>query len=101
MTMDEGKQQETEAEQVEQSKRHIPWWVSILCAIATYCTLKYILPGLKPSNQTLHDLFQMGPTAAPVTTIPFLLLAAKLLYDGDIPDEEGEDVGDEEENIQE
>ncbi|WP_458774407.1 hypothetical protein [Desulforhopalus sp. 52FAK] len=92
--MDEEKQQDTivEEEQTNQSKRRTPWWVSILCAIATYCTLKYLLPGLNPPNQVLQDLFQMGPTAAPVMTIPFLLLAAKQLYDVDIPDEEVKDV---------
>ena len=100
MTMDKEKQQDSkpEVEQAAQSKRRTPWWVSILSAIAIYCTLKYILPGLKPSNQILQDLFQMGPTAAPVMTIPFLLLAAKQLYDGDVSDEDGEDLGDEEED---
>lgn len=63
----------------------IPWWVSIVCAIGTYCTLKYILPELQPANETLQTLCDMGPTAAPVLTIPFLLLAAKQLYDDDQP----------------
>lgn len=65
--------------------KRIPWWFSIICAIATYCTLKYVLPELAPTNQTLKDFFQLGPVAAPVLTIPFLLLAAKQLYDKDLP----------------
>jgi hypothetical protein len=32
----------------------------------------------------------MGPVAAPVLTIPFLLLAAKQLYDTDIPGREND-----------
>lgn len=70
--------------EVQQVKR-IPWWVSVIGAIATYCTLKYILPELAPANKTLQELLQLGPVAAPVLTIPFLLLAAKQLYDNDLP----------------
>lgn len=68
-------------------RKGIPWWVSILCAVGTYCTLKYVLPELRPADQKFGDLFQLGPIAAPVLTIPFLLLAAKQLYDTDLPEE--------------
>lgn len=76
--------------------RRIPWWVSIVCAIGTYCSLKYIVPEIQPANETLSNLFEMGPIAAPVLTIPFLLLAAKQLYDNDLPQEDVEekDTGD-------
>lgn len=73
-----------EAAKVQQVKR-TPWWVSVIGAIVTYCTLKYVLPELAPINQTLGELFQLAPLAAPVLTIPFLLLAAKQLYDNDLP----------------
>lgn len=69
------------------NKKHVPWWVSIVCAIGTYCTLKYVLPELAPTNQKLKELFQLGPVVAPVLTIPFLLLAAKQLYDTELPEE--------------
>ena len=74
-----------------QKAKRIPWWFSIICAITTYCTLKYVLPELAPTNQTLKDFFQLGPAAAPVLTIPFLLLAAKQLYDNDLPAEDTKD----------
>ena len=80
--------QEKEHKEAENPPRRIPWWASIICAIATYCTLKYIVPEIHPGNEMLENLFQMGPVAAPVLTIPFLLLAAKQLYDTDIPDTE-------------
>jgi len=93
-------QKDASTEQGEQPRKPIPWWVSILLAIGVYCTLKYILPELKPSSQGLQDLFQMGPVAAPVMTIPFLLLAAKQLYDTDIPESEiEEDEEDKEEQV--
>ena len=76
------------------SKKHIPWWVSIVCAVATYCTFKYILPELAPANQKLKELLQLGPVVAPVLTIPFLLLAAKQLYDTDLPKEKAVDEND-------
>lgn len=74
----------------KQQVKRFPWWGSVICAIATYCTLKYVLPELAPANQTLQELFQLGPVAAPVLTIPFLLLAAKQLYDNDIQPEDPE-----------
>lgn len=77
-------QKTDEVAKVQQIKG-IPWWVSVFGAIVTYCTLKYLLPELAPKNQTLQELFQLGPVAAPVLTIPFLLLAAKQLYDNDLP----------------
>ena len=80
-------QKQTDKASNTSEKKHIPWWVSIVCAIATYCTLKYVLPELAPANQKLKDLFQLGPVVAPLLTIPFLLLAAKQLYDTDLPKE--------------
>ena len=77
-------QKTNEAAKVQQLKG-IPWWVSVIGAIVTYCVLKYVLPELDPATQTLQELFQLGPAAAPVLTIPFLLLAAKQLYDNDLP----------------
>jgi hypothetical protein len=68
---------------------HIPWWVSVLMAIGSYCSLKYIVPELHLENPTLQKLSQAAPSFAPLATIPFLLLAAKQLYDSDI--EEGMD----------
>lgn len=64
-----------------------PWWLSVLMAIASYCTLKYLVPELHPTNLTLQKLTLAAPTFAPLVTIPFLLLAAKQLYDTDIPEE--------------
>ena len=80
-------QKQTDKATKSSEKKHIPWWVSIICAIATYCTLKYVLPELAPANQKLKDLFQLGPVAAPLLTIPFLLLSAKQLYDTELPKE--------------
>jgi hypothetical protein len=80
-------QKQTDKATKSSEKKHIPWWVSILCAIATYCTLKYVLPELAPANQKLKDLFQLGPVVAPLLTIPFLLLSAKQLYDTELPEE--------------
>jgi hypothetical protein len=81
------KQKQTDQNINTSQSRHIPWWVSIIFAIITYCTLKYILPELAPGSQKLNNFFQLGPVAAPVLTIPFLLLAAKQLYDTDLPKE--------------
>lgn len=66
----------------------VPWWVSVLLAIASYCTLKFAVPELPLTNVTLQKLAQAAPTFAPLATIPFLLLAAKQLYDTDIGDKE-------------
>ena len=68
--------------------KSIPWWASVITAIVVYCLLKYILPNLNPADQGLRNIFQFGPTAAPVVTIPFLLLAAKQLYDNPTTDTE-------------
>ena len=66
----------------------IPWWISVLLAIGTYCTLKYVIPDLQPTNSFLDKLRKAAPFFAPLATIPFLLLAAKQLYDSDIGEEE-------------
>ena len=75
--------------QLPTSRRRLPWWVSILMAIGSYCTLKFIIPNLQLTNFTWQKLAQAAPTFAPLVTIPFLLLAAKQLYDvnGDEKDE--------------
>ena len=72
--------------------KRIPWWVSIIAAITTYCTLKYVVPELSPANEKVQDIFQLGPVVAPVLTIPFLLLAAKQLYDTDLPEEKSSEA---------
>jgi len=71
----------------------MPWWGSVLLAIGSYCSLKYLVPELHPTNPALQKLAQAAPTFAPFTTIPFLLLAAKQLYDTDLGDG-GEDNSD-------
>lgn len=73
------------AESTKSTKR-IPWWVNVLLAIGSYCTLKYVVPELQLTHPTLQKLAHAAPTFAPLTTIPFLLLAAKQLYDVDIGD---------------
>ncbi|MFT5699503.1 MAG: hypothetical protein ACI8ZB_002363 [Desulforhopalus sp.] len=82
-----------QTEKIAETKptQRIPWWVSIIGAIATYGMLKYVLPEIAWGNQGLNDFFQLAPVAAPVLTIPFLLLAAKQLYDTDLPEEKSKD----------
>jgi len=76
--------------------------MSVLFAIGSYCLLKFVIPNLTPGNTTLQKLVQAAPTFAPLTAIPFLLLAAKQLYDKDIKKEEPEQPGgDDEEGSQE
>jgi hypothetical protein len=72
----------------------IPWWVSVLMAIGSYCCLKFIVPELHLEDPTLQKLSQAAPSFAPLVTIPFLLLAAKQLYDSDIGEEENNTVQD-------
>ena len=79
-----------------------PWWVSVLLAIVGYCTFKLIIPNFSSENNTLQKFIQAAPTFAPIITVPFLLLAAKQLYDTDIKKEESEQPGgDEKEGSQE
>jgi hypothetical protein len=81
---------------------HSSWWRSVLFAIGSYCLLKFVIPNLTPGNTTLQKLVQAAPAFAPLATIPFLLLAAKQLYDTDIKKEEPEQPeGDDEEGPQE
>lgn len=81
---------------------HFPWWISVLFAIGSYCMLKFVVPNLTPGNTTLQKLVQAAPAFAPLATIPFLLLAAKQLYDTDIKKEESEQPeGDDKEGPQE
>jgi hypothetical protein len=68
--------------------------VSVLMAIGSYCCLKYIVPELHLEDPTLQKLSQAAPSFAPLVTIPFLLLAAKQLYDSDIGEEENNTVQD-------
>jgi hypothetical protein len=71
-----------------------PWWLSVLLAIGSFCTLKFVIPSLQPTNHFLQTLQQIGPNAAPLTAIGFLLLAAKQLYDGGIPTDRSKDPDD-------
>ena len=64
----------------------IPWWLSVLTAIVSYCLLKYLLPQLQFPNGTLGDLAAFAPELAPPAAILFLLLAAIRLYDSDKSD---------------
>lgn len=66
----------------------LPWWASILVAIGSYCSLKYVVPQLHFTDPTWQKLSQAAPSFAPLITIPFLLLAAKQLYDSDTGQEE-------------
>ncbi len=76
------------------SGNRFPWWVSVLLAIGSYCSLKFVIPGLQPTNPALLKLAQAAPSFAPIITILFLLLAAKQLYDIDAA-EDTEDTKDE------
>ncbi len=62
---------------------HFPWWANIFLAIGSYCSLKFIIPELHFTHPTLQNLAKAAPALAPLATIPFLLLAAKQLYDVD------------------
>ncbi|MBW1636990.1 MAG: hypothetical protein JRJ68_12030 [Deltaproteobacteria bacterium] len=64
----------------------IPWWLSVLAAIVSYCLLKYLVPQLQFSNSTIEDLAIIAPRFAPPAAILFLLLAAIRLYDSDQSD---------------
>ena len=61
----------------------IPWWINILLAIGSYCSLKFVVPELHFTHPALQSLAEAAPAFAPLATIPFLLLAAKQLYDVD------------------
>lgn len=65
------------------SPRGLPWWIYIVLAIGSYCLLKYVIPGLHPTNPAFQKFFQAAPILAPPVTILFLLLGAKGLYDAD------------------
>lgn len=72
----------TENKNIASSFR-MPWWGSLAIAISSYSLLKYLAPELNPTHPVLQELCKAAPTFAPLITIPFLLLAAKQLYDGD------------------
>ena len=76
------KEQSTEKISAKSPNR-VPWWVSVLMAIGSYCLLKFVIPNLHPTNAAFQKLSQIAPTFAPITAILFLLLAAKQLYDID------------------
>lgn len=59
----------------------IPWWASVLMAAVWYALLKYFIPTLQSTNPRVQGLIDASPTFAPLVAIPFLLLAAKQLYD--------------------
>ncbi|OEU49450.1 MAG: hypothetical protein BA862_12210 [Desulfobulbaceae bacterium S3730MH12] len=71
----------------------IPWWLSVLLAIFSYCVLKYFAPQLQLSNETLQNMAMAAPGLAPIAAILFLLLAAIRLYDfdGDTADDDSEE----------
>ncbi len=60
----------------------IPWWLSVLLAIASYVLLKHLAPELAQSAG-YPRLAGFLVYLAPLITIAFLLLAATLLYAGD------------------
>jgi hypothetical protein len=54
------------------------------------------VPELQPTSRVLQKMIQAAPQFAPLVTIPFLLLAAKQLYDSDLPDKnQQEDINEE------
>jgi hypothetical protein len=63
------------------SSLSIPWWTTVLMALACYALLKYFIPTLQSENIKIQGLIKAAPTFAPLVAIPFLLLAAKQLYD--------------------
>jgi len=71
----------------------IPWWLSVLLAIFSYCVLKYFVPHLQFSNETLLNLAMAAPGLAPIAATLFLLLAAIRLYDvdGNTADDDSEE----------
>lgn len=60
----------------------IPWWLSVLLAIASYFLLKHLAPDLAQSAG-YAGLAGFFVYLAPLITIAFLLQAATLLYAGD------------------
>lgn len=56
----------------------LPWWGSVLLAVAVYCGLKYGLPSLLPDDHRLLGLLEL---LAPLAAMALLLFAGKQLYD--------------------
>lgn len=61
----------------------IPWWLSVIMAIASYLSLKHLAPNLASVSPIFAPLATMLPKMAPLAAIGFLLLAAVLLCDED------------------
>lgn len=59
-------------------------------AVVCYTLFKYFIPTLQSENPTFQGIIAASPTFAPLVAIPFLLLAAKQLYDVDLPEEKDE-----------
>ena len=59
----------------------IPWWFHVLLAIVCYNGLKYGLPALSKTVVAVQPFLELLPTAAPLSAIVFLLIAAKELYE--------------------
>ena len=78
----------------------LPWWVSVVCAIACYCSFKYLIPQLQPTIPALAGMVRAAPSFAPLVTIPLLLLAAKQLYDIDQPKDEDPNGGDRDNRVE-
>lgn len=79
--------------EASKNRYRIPWWLYLLFAIISYCTLKYILPSLATPGSASAKLFALAPEAAPILAIVFLLLCANGLYrDDPLPkSDEGKD----------
>ena len=61
----------------------LPWWTSVLLAIASYYCLKYLVPQLQFDNNAMQDLASAAPQLAPIAAMLFLLHAATQLYKND------------------
>ncbi len=72
-----------------------PWWLSILSGAALYILCTWLLPNVETRNAGLNRFFAAAPNLAPILSIPFLLLGAKLLYD--LPSADADEKEDSEE----
>jgi hypothetical protein len=62
-------------------RKRIPWWAYIIIAAFLYVGLTYFAPTLQAENQWVSILLRVAPDLAPIGSIAFLLLGAKVLYD--------------------
>ncbi len=61
----------------------IPWWLSVILAIVSYLSFKYLAPTLAATSAVFQPFAEFLPQMAPLAAMAFLLLATVLLYDGD------------------